>query len=459
MLNVELMARIATGACPFIEYFVLLKILNCLEERRYENRYLDIVFLLIGALDSIILFSRETQYYGFTMNLNWISFILFIKLNYKISNYKVLLYYLTYNTVQYVIGQWLIYIVFFFVTGHSEYASTTSEYNYNIIFIIESLITIFINISYINLIKRFRDTDKEQVSVVIIIGCVISNFTVAIMNSLPTWTYMFRMNYSYDHLNVFNINVTPKLSFTSSFLLLMIVFKIIKDIKEKSEERLLKEKIDMQYKYYLNLQESQNKVKKLYHDINNHIFCMKNLSYNKEDVNKYIDEMSKELNQFKEIHNTGNMILDIILNEKQNICNENNIDLTCDVNFSKCNFIEMTDVCSIFSNILDNAIEACNKNYMDKKYIKIRGTLVKSYYVIRCENSKTNKLEIKNSKIITSKKDKFIHGIGLKSVKSSLEKYNGDLEIEDFKNRFLLQIYIPIDENMTVGATKVPVVL
>ena len=301
--------------------------------------------------------------------------------------------------------------------------------------------------------------EKEQVSVVIIIGCVISNFTVAIMNSLPTWTYMFRMNYSYDHLNVFNINVTPKLSFTSSFLLLMIVFKIIKDIKDKSEERLLKEKIDIQYKYYLNLQESQNKVKKLYHDINNHIFCIKNLSSDKEDVNKYIDEMSKELNQFKEIHNTGNMILDIILNEKQNICNENNIDLTCDVNFSKCNFIEMTDVCSIFSNILDNAIEACNKTSMDKKYIKIRGTLVKSYYVIRCENSKTNKLEIKNSKIITSKKDKFIHGIGLKSVKSSIKKYNGDLEIEDFKNKFLLQIYIPIDENMTVGATKVPVVL
>ena len=44
-------------------------------------------------------------------------------------------------------------------------------------------------------------------------------------------------------------------------------------------------------------------------------------------------------------------------------------------------------------------------------------------------------------------------------VKSSIKKYNGDLEIEDFKNKFLLQIYIPIDENMTVGATKVPVVL
>ncbi|WP_148551769.1 ATP-binding protein [Paraclostridium bifermentans] len=459
MLRSELMSRLIIGISTFVEYFIFIRILNCLEERRYEKRYLDIVFLLIGVLDSIILFSRETQYYGFMINLKWISFILFIKLNYKISNFKVLLYYLTYTTATYITWQLLDNIVFFIVTGRSGYASTTSEYNLNIISIIVSTILIIINIGYSNIIKRFKSMDKEKINVIIIIGCIISNLSVAFMNSLPTWTYMFKMNYSYNKLNVFNFNATPKLSFTSSTLLLMIVFKTIKDIKEKSEENVLKEKIDMQYKYYLNLQESQNKVKKLYHDMNNHILCINSMSTDKEDINKYIDNIRKELNQFKEIHNTGNMILDIILNEKQNICNENNIDLTCDVNFSKCNFIEMTDVCSIFSNILDNAIEACNKTSMDKKYIKIRGTLVKSYYVIRCENSKINKLEIKNSKIITSKKDKFIHGIGLKSVKSSLKKYNGDLEIEDFKNKFLLQIYIPIDENMTVGATKVPVVL
>lgn len=459
MLKAELMSRLAIGISTFVEYFVFIKILNCLEEKRYKKRYLEIIFLLIGFLDSIILFNRATQYYGFMINLKWISFILFIKLNYKISNFKVILYYLTYTTVTYITWQLLDNIVFFIVTGRSGYASTTSEYNLNIISIIVSTILTIINIGYINIIKRFKSMDKEKINVIIIIGCIISNLSVALMNSLPTWTYMFKMNYSYNKLNVFNFNATPKLSFTSSTLLLMIVFKTIKDIKEKSEENLLKEKIDMQYKYYLNLQESQNKVKRLYHDMNNHILCINSMSTDKEDINKYIDNIRKDLKQFKEIYNTGNMILDIILNEKQNICNENNIDLTCDVNFSKCNFIEMTDVCSIFSNILDNAIEACNKICMDKKYIKIRGTLVKSYYVIRCENSKINKLEIKNSKIITSKKDKFIHGIGLKSVQSSLKKYNGDLEIEDFKNKFLLQIYIPIDENMTVGAAKVPVVL
>lgn len=458
MLDVELMSNIARFARVFVEYLIFIKILNCLEGKKYKKIYIDIIFLLIGALDATIMFNMATQYYGFINNLKWIVFILFAKLNYKITYFKSLLYYLTYTTANYIISGFIFDISYFIITGGTPYTLITSEHNLTIIFIIENTISMFINICYVNEIKKLKTIDKEKLNIIIIVCCIISNFSVALINTLPSVLYRIKIDL-YSQVNGFNINTTPKLSFLSSFLLLMIVFKIIKDIKEKSEERLLKEKIDIQYKYYLNLQESQNKVKKLYHDINNHMFCIKNLSSDKEDVNKYIDEMSKELNQFKEIHNTGNMILDIILNEKQNICNENNIDLTCDVNFYKCNFIEMTDVCSIFSNILDNAIEACNKTSMDKKYIKIRGTLVKSYYVIRCENSKTNKLEIKNSKIITSKKDKFIHGIGLKSVKSSLKKYNGDLEIEDFKNKFLLQIYIPIDENMTVGATKVPVVL
>ncbi|GIM33694.1 sensor histidine kinase [Paraclostridium bifermentans] len=458
MLKIGLILSIGRFIRTFVEYFVFVKILNCIEERKYEKKYLDIIFLLIGVAESIIMFNMVTQYYGFIINLKWIVCALFVKLNYKVSNFKALLDYMAYSIACFIIQELVLFIVFYITIGGSMYGTYASEYQFNIIFMLEHPITILINISYINIIKKLKKWNKQKINILVIMACIVSNFLVASMNSLPSLPYFLKSNIN-NQLTVFNYTITSKLSLLNSLLLLMIVFKIIKDIKEKSEERLLKEKIDMQYKYYLNLQESQNKVKKLYHDINNHIFCMKNLSYNKEDVNKYIDEMSKELNQFKEIHNTGNMILDIILNEKQNICNENNIALTCDVNFSKCNFIEMTDVCSIFSNILDNAIEACNKTYMDKKYIKIRGTLVKSYYVIRCENSKTNKLEIKNSKIITSKKDKFIHGIGLKSVKSSLKKYNGDLEIEDFKNKFLLQIYIPIDENMTVGATKVPVVL
>lgn len=459
MLEFDFTSRLVVGISTFVEYFVFIKILDSLEERKYKKRYLDIIFLLIAILDSIILFSRATQYYGFINNLKFIAFILFTKLNYKMSNFKVISSYFIYTISYYIIDDLVVTIVSIFVTGHSLYGDQISEKYIHIIFTANNLIMVFVNMSYINIIKVIKNTDKEKVNIIVIIGCILSNFIIAFMNSLPDVSYIRIFRSAYDNLMIFNSNITPKLSFMSSILLTMVVFKAIKNIKEKSEENLLKEKIDMQYNYYLNLQETQNKVKRIYHDMSNHMMCIKTMSSEQADLNNYIDEISKDLNEFKEIYNTGNMILDIILNEKQVKCNESNIKFSCDINFSKCSLIEMTDVCSIFSNILDNAIEACNKISNGEKYIKIRGTVVKSYYVIRCENSKINKVKMRNNKIITSKKDKFIHGIGLKSVKSSLKKYDGELEVNDFENEFLVQIYIPINKNMTVGDEKVPVVL
>lgn len=119
------------------------------------------------------------------------------------------------------------------------------------------------------------------------------------------------------------------------------------------------------------------------------------------------------------------------------------IKFLCDINLKKCEFIQMLDVSSIFCNMLDNAIEAC-ENITHDRYIKLHGVIVKSYFIITCENSKSNKLKFKNSKLITSKEDKFIHGIGLQSIRSSIKKYNGDLELIDENDKFILNIYIPL---------------
>ncbi|WP_270940171.1 ATP-binding protein [Romboutsia lituseburensis] len=252
--------------------------------------------------------------------------------------------------------------------------------------------------------------------------------------------------------NFITVNIIPLIEFTKNSVIIAIIFcniflifiinNIIKKMKDESEMKSLNDKLDMQYNHYLSIQESQMKVRQLYHDINNHMACIKELQ--NEDVNEYIDSINDQLKEYKNTFTTNNMILDIILNEKNSVCKKNNTDLTCDINFSKCSFIEMIDISSIFSNIIDNAIQACKK-VEDNRYISIRGTVVKSYYVIRCENSKNNKIKLNDKKIVTTKKDKFLHGIGLKSVKSSLDKYNGDLEIINDKNKFTINIYIPID--------------
>ncbi|MCR8744683.1 GHKL domain-containing protein [Romboutsia lituseburensis] len=195
-----------------------------------------------------------------------------------------------------------------------------------------------------------------------------------------------------DNNNFITVNFIPFIEFTKHSVIIAIIFcniflifiinNIIKKMKDESEMKSLNDKLDMQYNHYLSIQESQMKVRKLYHDINNHMACIKELQ--NEDVNEYIDSINEELKEYKNTFTTNNMILDIILNEKNSVCKKNNIELTCDINFSKYSFIEMIDISSIFSNIIDNAIEACKK-VEDNRYISIRGTVVKSYYVIKCK--------------------------------------------------------------------------
>ncbi|NJJ34009.1 sensor histidine kinase, partial [Clostridioides difficile] len=77
----------------------------------------------------------------------------------------------------------------------------------------------------------------------------------------------------------------------------------------------------------------------------------------------------------------------------------------------------------------------------------IKGTITKSFFVLKCENSKINSITINRSILLTDKMDKFMHGIGIQSIKSSLQKYNGELLFENNKDKFMLNIYIPLNQD------------
>ncbi|WP_315167626.1 ATP-binding protein [Metaclostridioides mangenotii] len=238
----------------------------------------------------------------------------------------------------------------------------------------------------------------------------------------------------------------PYLLVLVNILLISIFLNSIKSEREKVKAEFVNEKLDMQHRYYLTVKESQEKMRQVYHDMNNHMENIKSLKNSSEDVNKYINNIEDEVGT-KNIYNTGNVLLDIIFHEKSKACMVNNIDFNVGIDFNKCDFIEMIDISSIFSNLIDNAIEACNKidDNNIEKYIIIKSTFIKGYYVVRCENSKINKVIIKSNKIFTTKKDKFLHGIGLDSIKSSIKKYNGELKIKDSEFKFIATIHIPVE--------------
>ncbi|EGT3617386.1 sensor histidine kinase, partial [Clostridium perfringens] len=126
-------------------------------------------------------------------------------------------------------------------------------------------------------------------------------------------------------------------------------------------------------------------------------------------------------------------------------CIKNKINLKVFIDFSDVNFMEYFDICTIFSNCIDNAIEACKKiREHERRYIYIKGVCVNNFYVVKIENSKTNKIQKLKGEFLTDKKDKFLHGIGLKNIKSALEKYDGEISIEPLEDKFVLKMLIPI---------------
>lgn len=454
MLN--FMAEVLLALSVLTPLIMLKGILTYNKEGRVNNKIVFYILLLLTYIIAI-LFNIEKKYSYFN-NINYlfdgivfIAFGIYYNYFYNIRYVKYITCFCLFNIYYNLIKGYLLdRLLFFVITGNvisSKEALLVSDFEQLKVDIYTNLVILFVYIVFCFFNNRLQLLDSEKRNYIYLLFALMVN-SISIVGN-----YIFhkfeRFGGLYSERYVFDFLLTPKLIGASSIVLILLFRQIVKENKKKAQNELMKNKLDMQYAHYLSIQESHMKVKKLYHDINNHIYCIDNLKNNSKEVNEYVNNLKDEIKEFKSIYNTGNMILDIIINEKSELCKKKGIKFICDINFSKVNFIKPIDVSSIFANILDNAIEACDKIH-DKninKYIRVKGTISKSYFVLKCENSKVNSIKINKNRLITDKMDKFMHGIGIQSVKSSLEKYNGEILFEDKKDKFILNIYIPLNQN------------
>nr|UWI51155.1 GHKL domain-containing protein [Clostridioides difficile] len=395
-----------------------------------EENYISSIYYLIDVLVFIV----WGIYYNYFYNIGYIKYIIFF-----------FLFNIYYDCFKDVADR----ILFFVITGNvvSSKEWLLASYSDNIkVYIYSNLFIIFVYMILSFLYKRLKLLSQDKRNYVYLIFALMANtmniIGVYISRKLDRFRWLHSEPYYFENF------VNPKIIGASSIVLILLFRQIIKDNKLKSQNELIKNKLDMQYAHYLSIQESHMRVKKLYHDINNHICCIDNLKSDGKEINEYINNLKDEIREFKFIYNTGNMILDIIINEKSETSAKKGIKFICDINFSKLDFIKPIDVSSIFANILDNAIEACEKISDENinKYIRIKGTITKSFFVLKCENSKANNIISNKNILLTDKMDKFIHGIGIQNIKSSLEKYKGELLFENQKDKFILNIYIPLNQ-------------
>ena len=234
------------------------------------------------------------------------------------------------------------------------------------------------------------------------------------------------------------------------FLANVIVY-VIYEKSEKTTQKLMelelahqKNEIDMQY---LNLIEKKNQsMQVMTHDYKNHFLTISSMTDSNE-IKEYINGLLGEISKSNNMGKTQNRLLDVILSKYTSVCEEKNIELKIDIVTDNLSIMNNNDISSLFNNLLDNATESAEKSKNKKVLVQITNVM-NSYRKISIINSCDSAPLIKNGELVTTKKNKEVHGFGTKSIKKIVAKYDGELDWEFDENtrQFKFTILIPINQ-------------
>lgn len=223
-------------------------------------------------------------------------------------------------------------------------------------------------------------------------------------------------------------------SIVSSVIILIInadVFYLYDTLAEMFFKKRENELIKNQNRAYLNqisiMQESQMKIRCLKHDMNNHIHKMEDMLRNKkyEELEEYLNDAKQSIDVDRNIINSGNDTIDSILNYKLLQIKSMNVKTEYDVLLPETIGISAFDINIVLGNLVDNAIEAlCYVSDDKNKVLKIKIEIKQGYLRIYIANTFDGVLAGSG----TRKKDVINHGLGLKSVAQTVEKYGGLLK-------------------------------
>ncbi len=198
-----------------------------------------------------------------------------------------------------------------------------------------------------------------------------------------------------------------------------------------------------QYDKYRNYQTTFDVINMKYHDLKHQIAGLR-AEMTEGERQKWIDSLEQELESYSPELETGNSVLDTLIAGKMMNCQVHDIKVTCVADGNILDFMHVADICTIFGNALDNAIENVTLiEDPEKRLIHITVSPKKNFVLIQINNYCESQIMMKNGYPVTTKADKDNHGFGLKSIRYTVEKYHGTVKFEVNKNWFELNILIP----------------
>lgn len=241
----------------------------------------------------------------------------------------------------------------------------------------------------------------------------------------------------YLNLDIFGMSVSrlPVFIVFALIVTAVLMFLSVKNVKQSNLAQIK----EAEQRYYDEINRRYQESRKIRHDIQNHLLALNMLieSGNIDSARKYITEVSEQTDLAAMPVKTGSEVLDALLFKKTEQAAEKQVSLIFEVS---CPLMESGisdyDLCTVFGNIIDNAIEAVNEK--DTVTVKLNNQHDMLY--ISCENPLRKPLKKRGDKILTTKANPLSHGYGIARVREIAARYEGAVQITDEDGKFLIEI-------------------
>lgn len=300
------------------------------------------------------------------------------------------------------------------------------------------LLLTYLFLYIISLVKKYRRIDMKCIMFSGNDIIVFNVLTLFIGIALAGIDILQKGRESTKTFNIY-ISITTVLCIILYILSIYLIFLNIKMLDEHNKNIYQQITLESQKEQINAVLESEERLHSYRHDLNAHLNALYFMAL-KEDISgiqEYCEKLLEYSQGFKHVTISGNTAVDGILGREIEKSKEKGINLQMQVKLLRKNKISDYELCIVFSNILDNAIEACKRGDV----IKLACYPYNDYLCIISENPFRNSdvIDFENE-IETTKEDKIRHGHGIKNIRAVVEKYDGVMNINCKCGRFTVEI-------------------
>lgn len=212
-----------------------------------------------------------------------------------------------------------------------------------------------------------------------------------------------------------------------------------------ADNERLRQLLELEKKQFEMTKSNQEFMNRKVHDLKHYIHKVQLL----QDTHpEELETVLKSVEDYENMFDTGNTALDIILTEKGRICQRERIQFQAIADGKCLKFISSTDIAALFGNALDNAIEHERKEKKENMYIFLKAIQKGNMVCIRIENYCENFPKLLSDGLPeTSKGDSNFHGYGTRSMRYTVEKYDGNFTISQEGKLFVVNVLLPAKLN------------